>query len=408
MAEITKATRFQIIKPLDASWEEFGQVLRDLSYHTTRMCNAAIQLYWGYHNYRLAHKNVTGKFPDAVMDKEKYGCSFRNYVYRHLRELYPDMASSNTSQTNQFALNRWKNDVKEIMRLQKSIPSFRLGAPIQVANQNYSLAVEEQEGGGAEYLAGITLLSRDSGKQTRYRILLDGGDKSKKTIFRRIVDGEYKQGAMQIVYNKRKKKWFCVVSFTFTPEKESRELDENRAMGVLFGTGEYAVFATYSFGRKRYTLPIGEVLAAEKKIHAITERRKEIQRHAGIRGHGRDRKLKGTEALAGRAANIRDTINHKYSRRVVDAAVANRCGVIRIRKPDTAVNSWPWADLVEKIRYKAEEKGIAVEVVDVDGVKCYKCGAGIENTESPHLTCPGCDVIIEKEYNAAKVVAAGN
>ena len=180
---VTKATRFQIIKPLDASWEEFGQVLRDLSYHTTRMCNAAIQLYWGYHNYRLAHKNVTGKFPDAVMDKEKYGCSFRNYVYRHLRELYPDMASSNTSQTNQFALNRWKNDVKEIMRLQKSIPSFRLGAPIQVANQNYSLAVEEQEGGGAEYLAGITLLSRDSGKQTRYRILLDGGDKSKKTIF---------------------------------------------------------------------------------------------------------------------------------------------------------------------------------------------------------------------------------
>lgn len=407
MAEITKATRFQIIKPLDVSWDEFGQVLRDLSYHTTRMCNAAVRLYWEYHNYRLAYKESTGKYPTAAMDKEKYGCSFRNYVYRHLRELYPDMASSNTSQTNQFVLNRWKNDVKEIMRLQKSIPTFRLGAPIQVAAQNYTLLVEEQEGGGSNFMSDITLLSRDAGKQTRYRVLLDGGDKSKKTIFRRIMDGEYKQGAMQIVYNKRRKKWFCVVPFTFTPEKAVRELDANRSMGVLFGTGEYAVYATYNFGRKRYTLPIGEVIAADKKIHAITERRKEIQRHAGARGHGRGRKLKGTEGLTGRPASIRDSINHKYSRRIVDVAVANRCGVIRVRKPDTSA-TWPWADLIEKIKYKAEEKGIAVEVVDVDGVKCYKCGAGIENTESPHLTCPGCDVIIEKEYNAAKVVAAGN
>jgi putative transposase len=402
---ITKATRFQIIKPLDATWDELGQVLRDLSYHTTRMCNRAVQLYYENHNTRLQYKAEHGKYP---ADKDLYGQSFRNHVYHALRSIYPDMASSNVSQTNQLALNRWKNDMKEIMRLQKSIPSFRLGTPVQVANQNYTLLVEEQAGGGADFIADITLLSRDAGKQMRYRILLDGGDRSKKTIFRRVIDGEYKQGAMQIVYNKRKKKWFCVVSFTFTLEKALRELDANRSMGVLFGAGEYAIYAAYSFGRKRYTIPAGEIMAVEKKIHAITERRKAIQRNAGYRGHGRNRKLLSTNNLAGQATNIRDTINHKYSRQIIDIAAANRCGVIRIRKPGTSAGPWPWANLVEKIKYKAEEKGIVVEVVDVDGVKCCKCNADIENTEDNPLTCPGCGATIEKEYNTAKRVAAGN
>ena len=139
---ITKATRFQIIKPLDADWDEFGKILRDLSYYTTKMCNAAIQLYWEHHNKRLQYKSEHGKYPS---DKELHGMSFRNMVYHQLRELYPLMASSNTSQTNQFAMNRWKNDIKAVMQLQKSVPSFRLGTPIQVANSNYHLDVVEEK-----------------------------------------------------------------------------------------------------------------------------------------------------------------------------------------------------------------------------------------------------------------------
>ncbi|MEG3070974.1 MAG: transposase [Candidatus Syntrophopropionicum ammoniitolerans] len=371
-------------------------------------------MYWQHHNYRLAHKEETGKYPAAAEDKERYGCSFRNHVYRKMREMYPDMASSNTSQTNQFAMSRWQNDVREIMRLQKSIPSFRLGTPAQVANANYTLSVEEQDNGRSSFIATITLLSLAAGKQTRYSILLDGGDRSKKAIFRRIMEGEYKQGAMQITYNKRKKKWFCIVSFSFIPEKQNRELDPDRAMGLMFGTGNYTVFAAYSVGQKRYTLPAGEVIATEKKIHAIAERRKEIQRHAGYRGHGIKRKLQGTEVLAGQASAIRDTLNHKYSRRVVDVAMANRCGTIKILDklvtPSASVSelvNYPWAGVVEKIKYKAEEKGIAVKVVSLDGTRCHKCDAEIEidsDNESP-LTCPSCGAKIDKDYNTAKRIA---
>lgn len=155
MDTVTKATRFQIIKPLDISWDEFGNVLRDLSYHTTKMCNAAIQLYWEHHNKRLKYKQERGVYPK---DAELYGMSFRNYVYHRLRELYPLMASSNVSQTNQFVQNRWRSDVKEIMQLRKSIPSFRLGTPIQVANSNYRLYVVEGE--KPEFRADVTLCKK--------------------------------------------------------------------------------------------------------------------------------------------------------------------------------------------------------------------------------------------------------
>ena len=403
MAQITKATRFQIIKPLDATWDELGQVLRDLSYYTTRMCNRAVQLYYDNNNIRLRHKAEHGKYP---ADKDLYGQSFRNYVYHELRSIYPLMSSTNASQTNQFAMNRWKNDVKEVLRLQKSIPSFRLGTPVQVANKSYNLSVTEGE--KPEYIAQVTLLSKEADRG-RFTLLLDGGDSSKKALFRRIMDGTYKQGAMQITYNKRKRKWFCIVSFSFEPKKpvQGQELDPTRAMGILFGTADYAIYCAYSFGRKRYTIPIGEVAAAEKKIYAITERRKEIQRHAGYRGHGRARKLLGTSNLVGQATDIRDAINHKYSRQITDVAAANRCGVIRIAKPDT--NGWTWANLIEKVRYKAEEKNIEVEVVELDGKKCYKCGADIADVagDSNILTCLSCDAKIDKDYNTAKRIANG-
>jgi len=410
---ITKATRFQIIKPLDASWEEFGKVLQDLSYQTTKMCNAAIQLYWENHHRRLACKAETGKYPGKEDEQRLFGCSFRNHVYRQLRELYPLMASSNTSQTNQFAMKRWRNDVKDIMYLRKSIPYFRLGTPVQVANQNYALQVAEGE--KPEFRVDVTLLSREA-ERGRFSLLLDAGDASKKAIFRRIMDGTYKQGAVQIVRNARKRKWFCVVAYTFEANGEN-SLDENRIMGVNFAAGTYAIYWAFNFSPKRGTIPVGEVEAVERKVAAITARRKELQRTSGMMGHGRKRKLKPTEALVGKSGNIRDAVNHKYSKRLVQIAAANRCGIIRLAdmsgvKLEGAFGTWPWADLVQKIQYKAEEAGITVQVADRKkaGYTCSKCGyCHPENVEGniEFLTCksPGCGGRIDMDYNTARNIA---
>lgn len=361
---ITKATRYQIIKPIDTSWEEFSKVLRDLSYWTAKLCNYAVQLYWEHHNFRLMYKNKNRNYPTGAMEKQIYGCTFRNHVYRKMRELYPLMASSNTSQTNQFAMNRWKNDISEVMKLQKSIASFRLNkTPVQIANQNYRLMLVQREK-KPEYRAVVTLLGKDA-EQGRFLIALDCGDSSKKSIFQRIASGEYKQGVMQIVRNKRKKKWFCIVSYSFENEKAAG-LDENRIMDLKYATSGQAVTWTFSHSRKSGDIPISEIEAAEAKIAAITKRRREMLRCIGAKGHGRKRRLKATDKATGKAAQIRDAIVHKYSRRIVDIAAANRCGIIQlVETPETesenGAKNFSWAALTDKICYKAEVKGIVVQ-----------------------------------------------
>lgn len=85
---ITKATRFQIIKPLDASWEEFGKALNDISYNTTRMCNAAVQMYWEYHNQRLAYKMEHGEHSRHL--RGGGSVHFRNiFLFHTLNKCYP-------------------------------------------------------------------------------------------------------------------------------------------------------------------------------------------------------------------------------------------------------------------------------------------------------------------------------
>lgn len=403
---ITKATKFQIIKPLDSDWKTFGKVLNDLSYQTTRMSNRAIQLYWEYTNMRLAHKAAHGKYP---IDKEIYGQSFRNQVYHELRGIYPDMASANTSQVVQFAMNRWKTDTKDILRLQKSIPSFRLGTPIQIANQNYSLSVAKSD--RTEYRAMITLLSREASEQGRFTVLLDPGDSPKKTILQRIIDNSYKQGMMQIVRNDKKKKWFCVISYTFTPEAD-KGIDGKRAMGVNFACGGSSVYWAFSFSPKRGEIPKGEIEAAQKKIETITTKRRELQRTTGQTGHGRNRKLGAAKSVSSKTPNIRDAINHKYSRKIVDMAVGNRCGVIYIPNLMSGISlnepfqNWPWGALIEKLKYKAEEKGITVLEKDRDENMdtCSQCGHfAPENIgeNSSFLTCKECGAIIDMNYNCA-------
>lgn len=74
---------------------------------------------------------------------------------------------------------------------------FKLGVPIQVANQNYILLES-----GSDFIAEVTLQSKEA-EINRFVLLLDPGEAAKKAIFRRIADGTYKQGVMQIVHNSK-------------------------------------------------------------------------------------------------------------------------------------------------------------------------------------------------------------
>jgi len=115
--------------------------------------------------------------------------------------------------------------------------------------------------------------------------------------------------------------------------------------------------------------------------------------------------------------------NHRVSRAIVDA-VASAGGVlhverltgIRERCKGTAkvrrmLHSWPFAQLLEFIRYKAAAGG--VPVVEVDPRKtsqtCSRCGHA-ERGNRPRrddFRCKACGFTVNADLNAARVIAAG-
>jgi len=99
------------------------------------------------------------------------------------------------------------------------------------------------------------------------------------------------------------------------------------------------------------------------------------------------------------------------SRAVVDFAVEHSPSVIVLEdltnyreRTENPIHDWPFADLQEKIAYKATAEGIPVEVVSPDYVsqKCRKCGAVDEDFQHGRdFKCTECGYEVNVDVNAA-------
>lgn len=295
-----------------------------------------------------------------------------------------------------------ESNKKEILNLHKSIPSFKLGTPIQIAGNNYKLILEDKK-----YYIQTTLFSGQ--EINRFKLQLKVKDKTQRNIIYNILHNIYKQGSAQI--KKEKNKIFLILSYSFE-NKEEINLDKEKIMGIDLGLTNVAVMA-FNFSKKRFYIKGGEIKEHNNRIKA---RRKSIQQQGKYcgdarNGHGRKRKLKPIESLKKKESNYRDYINHRYSKYIVKIAYENNCGIIKmedlegINKDKTFLKEWPYFDLQEKIIYKAKGLGINVVKVkpDYTSQMCSKCGyIDKENRETQsEFICKECGFSINADYNAA-------
>jgi len=397
-----------IKRPLDVEWEEFGKVLHDLRFKTVLACNYTIQLYWEWDKEKFKYKEEYGNFPS---EKDVFGMTFRNYVYHKLREKFSEVSSANISQIQQAAMKLWKKELPEIRKLKASVPSVKLGYPILVYNKNYEIR-RNKEG---RFVVKLTLYSKEKEK-TRFEILLDKLDKSKKAILDRIISGEYKQGVLQIrqIKKKKKKKWMCIFSYSFVPDKR-HEFIKDRVMGIDLGINYTAYCALNDDPKPRYPYKGGEIKEFNRRLK---KRKISIQKSGGKTGHGRKRKLLPVEIFSGRIKNYRNTINHKIAKRIVDKALKFKVAKIHLEDlseigEDTGntsffLENWPYYDLQQKIKYKAEREGIEVCFIDPKNtsIKCSKCGyIDKENRDKEKFKCKKCGFEAHADYNAARNIA---
>ena len=113
-----------------------------------------------------------------------------------------------------------------------------------------------------------------------------------------------------------------------------------------------------------------------------------------------------------------DNITNNASRRVVDYAAENAPIVIRLEdlthyreSAQNPIHDWPYAEIQNKIKYKALEKRIPVETVNprYTSITCRKCGVTNKTSRITRdkFDCCNCDYEVDADVNAAYNIATG-
>ncbi len=398
-----------------------------LQRQTREILNKTIQIAFNWDYKNKENFRSTGEYLD--LNNETGYKRLDGYIYNCLKTDYKDFTGGNLNATIQTAWKKYTSSKKSVLTGEMSIPSYKSDQPIVIHKDNVRLSTEKFGKLAVELTLFSNNFKKEHGYSTNpvYEILLQDG--TQRSIFQRIMSKEYKYGQCQVIY--QKKKWFLFLTYSF--EAEDRELDSNKILGVDLGES-LAICASSITERGRFVIDGGEVT----RFAAQIESRRRSQQHQaaycgeGRIGHGTKTRVDSVYKTENTIANFRDTINHRYSKALIDYAVKNRFGTIQMEdltgiKENTGfpkiLRHWTYYDLQNKIETKAAEHGIKVVKIDpkftsqrcsqcgyIDKENrkdqehfcCQKCGftANADFNASQNISIKGIDEIIKKEYNA--------
>ncbi len=204
---------------------------------------------------------------------------------------------------------------------------------------------------------------------------------------------------------------------------------EGRVMGVDLGMKIPAIASfNNTQGFKKFG-SIDDFLRVRKQIQA-RRRKLQIALTTVNGGHGRDKKLQALDRFSKSEKNFVNTYNHTISRKIIEYAKVNKCGVInleflsladqekdlfltmsenKIKQSRFIKRNWSYFDLQTKIIDKANREGIKVLLVDPyhTSQTCSKCGhyeAG-QRISQAHFKCKSCGHEANADFNASQNIA---
>ena len=401
-------------------YQNLNHELWDLQKKTREILNKTIQILY---DWDFIQKNI--------LTKQK---APQTYVYQTLSPQYPQFRSTNLSATIRKAYTKFKNSSQQIKKGEMSLPSYKASQPIVIQhskkdnNNTFKIYFDEKS---REYrMQGLIFtLKYKKEKGYNYPIFqIYDDDNTQRSILERIVNGQYNAGESQLVYDK--KSWFLYLTYQFSPQFDET-LDPNKILGVDMGIS-YAIYAS-SYGEwGRFSINGTEVIEKAKQMEA---RKKALQKQAqycgeGRIGHGTKTRVAPAYAEGDKLARYRDTINHRYSKALIEYAMKNGYGTIQMEDltaiKDTSkeeskeeayekhrlLQHWTYYDLQQKIIYKAKEHGI--EVVKVDpkytSQRCSKCGhiSPLNRKTQADFKCVSCGYACNADFNASQNLSIKN
>lgn len=430
--KINKCVKVTLNKCLNMDMKEIKQIIRDFNYDSCRAANKAMRM-WLFHTQDMMEMKLIDKdFNIAKYEKEKYGKSYRNVIEGEMKLLMPLANTSNVGTLHQqLVQNDWGRIKKDVLNYKGQISRYKLDTPYFVKNDNYKL--RNHNG----YFVDIAFFNKEGLKKYGYKVghkvefQIDKIDDNKKATINKIINGEYKQGSAQISISK-KNKIELIISFGFEKDIENK-LNKNKILGVDLGIVNTATMIAYDsdldkydyFSWKTNVIDGSELIKFRQKYYNLRRQMSIASKCVGDGriGHGYKTKMKPVDKVRDKVANFADTINHKYSKYIVDFAVKNECGTIQMEDltgstantNEKFLKDWSYYDLQNKIMYKAKEQGI--EVVKVNpkytSKRCNKCGSihgdnrDCKNNQAK-FKCVVCGHEDNADINACKNIAIPN
>ncbi len=339
--------------------------------------------------------------------------TYDGYIYNSLKSAYADMAAANLNAAIQKAWKKYKDAKMEVLRGTMSTPSYRSDQPVLISKNCVKLF-----DGGVRLTLFSDRFKRENNLNGNLEFAVQLHDGTQRSIFANLLNGTYALGQCQLVYDKRK--WFLLVTYIFTPEK--RELDPEKILGVDLGQ-TYALYASSVCARGTFRIEGGE---AAECAHRLEQRKRSLQQQArfcgeGRVGHGTKTRVAAVYSAGDKIASYRDSINHRYSKALVEYAVKNGYGTIQMEDLTGIQNDldhpkrlqhWTYYDLQTKIENKAKEHGVGVVKVNprYTSQRCSRCGH-IERENRPTqkvFCCKACGFEGNADYNASQNLSMRN
>lgn len=421
------SVRVWLAKPTNVDWSEAGAQLRSARDLTSRMMNAGVRgaavAFFG------GDKNVNGAARAAIdeqIDNRRAFYRSRSKKgkaedrQRDARSAEFVLSGSIVDTARQASVQKFKADLKDILRGDKSLPTYRYGTPIPLRDGQWSLLSDDK---------GCRLRFKLTGGRTEWLefVAVAGGDGA-YTHLRRIASGDeqFILANARIRYDEHRKRWLATLCYWNPKPKADR--DPTRVLCVRRGISSILTAASSDawFGRWQEATyrvddeggrPTDNALMHKKRM--IDARRRALQRHTryvgcGARGRGEKRRMAHLDRLRTAEADFVDTFSKQAGAWVAARALERQCGTVAIEDFGSPVDPqseawwllkrWPWAQLKAAIVWACKKAGLAIREVSAEA-NCRRCpapGCGHELTEPEYktFTCPVCGYKRPADYVA--------
>ena len=425
-----KVTKFEIKQVLDNdfTWMDFVKVLWKLQDEARTIKNRTTDICREISNWEQYYKKENDEYPKKEEMKIRWGYgSADNVAYSILVKNSDTFGNSgNLTTTLGGVCDKIKSVKADLLKGNVCYPSFKKNQPIDLHNNSVKFSNVDNK-----YIATVSLLSNmgkkeHNRKSAQFDVELIVKDSYNKAIIDRCLNGEYKHGACKIEKHPTKNKWMFALCYKFDVDKQDKVCDNKNVLGVDLGIKYVAYMSVYNPIRDDYEFVKGNYIEGgeiNQFRQGIEKRRLSMLKQSkycgdGRSGHGSNTLLKPIEKLQNKVENFRQTCNHRYSKYIVEVALANNCGKIvmenlsGVGEQSDFLKKWSYYELQNFTKYKAKEVGIEVEFIDpkYTSQRCNKCGCiDKENRETQsQFICKTCGHKDNADRNASRNIAYPN